>query len=122
MSAWLCSDKHIFELAKYYVEKCQQYSSNKLSFKETAQMLYKENCNSLAARYGDDYSPINIPINYVPTVNNIFALAKLVDCYSYQSCEHDEWEKSKAYQMCESIKNNLLSNHPDYDAAPWGID
>jgi len=121
MSAWLCSDKHIFELAKYYVEKCQQYTSSKLTFKEAALILYNENCNSLAARYGDDYTPIKIPVNYVPTIDNIFVLAKQVDCYSYQACEHDEWEASRAKKICETISSYLLSNHPDYDAAPWGI-
>jgi hypothetical protein len=24
--------------------------------------------------------------------------------------------------MCESIKDALLRNHPDYEDAPWGID
>jgi len=124
MSAWLCSDKHIFELAKYYVEQCQSYtaSHNKLSFKAAAQMLYDENCESLAARYGDDYTPINIPENYVPTIRNIFALAKAVDCYSYQSCEHDGWEASKAHKICKSILSHLLTNHIDYEKAPWGVD
>lgn len=122
MSAWLCSNNHIFELAKYYTEHCQKWSNDKLSFKDAAQIMYRENCNSLGARYGDDYSPINIPVNHVPKVHNIFALAKLVDCYAYQSCEHDAWEKSKAYAMCESIKSHLLCNHPDYDKAEWGID
>jgi hypothetical protein len=122
MSAWLCSDKHIFELAKYYVEQCQQHSSSKLSFFEAAEILYTENCKSLSARYGDDdFEGITVPANYVPTVRNIFALAKLVDCYSYQACEHDEWEESRAHKMCESIKYHLLSNHPDYEAAEWGI-
>jgi len=122
MSAFLCSDKLIFELAKYFVEKCQQYESNKLSFTAVAQILYDENCESLAARYGDDYTPISIPVNYVPTISNIFELAKQVDCYSYQSCEHDGWEASRAKKMCEAIKYALLSNHPDYNAARWGID
>lgn len=121
MSAWLCSDKHIFELAKYYVEKCQTYSSNKMSFKEAAEELYNENCNSLLARYGDEYPAIKVPMNYVPTVKNIFALAKQVHCYEYQSCEHDGWEDSKAYAMCQAIKEGLLRNHPDYEDAPWGI-
>jgi hypothetical protein len=122
MSAFLCSDKHIFELAKYYVEKCQQYSSSKMSFKEAAEILYKENCNSLAARYGDEFEPIEIPVNHVSTIDNLFVMAKQVDCYEYQACEHDEWEASKAHEMCKSIKYHLFSNHPDYEAAHWGID
>lgn len=128
MSAWLCSDKHIFELAKYYVEKCQTYSSSKLSFKEAAELLYAENVKSLEYRYSEGtaaelvWYKMKAPINYVPTIDNIFVLAKQVDCYHYQSCEHPEWEDSKAYRMCLSIKEGLLSNHPDYEDAPWGID
>jgi hypothetical protein len=122
MSAWLCSDTHIFELAKYYVDKCQSYSSSKLSFKEAAEILYGENCKSLAYRYGDeDFEVIRPPMDYVPSIRNIFALAKQVDCYSYQACEHPEWEESRAFKMCESIKYHLLSEHPDYEAAPWGV-
>jgi len=58
----------------------------------------------------------------VPTIRNVFALAKQVDCYSYQACEHPSWEESRAHAICESIRYNLLSQHPDYDEAPWGID
>lgn len=122
MSAWLCSDKHIFELAKYYVEKCQTYSSNKMSFQEAANELYEENCNSLHARYGDDdFEPLNPPINYVPTIDSMGVMAKQVSCYEYQACEHEEWENSKAYHMCQAIKEALLRNHPDYEDAPWGV-
>ena len=121
MSAWLCSDKHIFELAKYYVENCQFYSNDKMSFKEAAEELYNENCNSLLARYGDEYPPIKAPINYVPTIDNIFVMAKQVNCYEYQSCEHDGWESSKAHKMCRAIKEALLSKNDDYEEAPWGV-
>ena len=121
MSAWLCSDKHIFELAKFYVDKCQQYSSSRVTFQEAAQVLYDANCESLGARYGDDYEPIEIPLSYRPTIDNVFSMAKQVDCYSYQACEFEGWEASRANEMCNSIKYNLLSSHPDYDAAPWGV-
>ena len=122
MSAWLCSDKHIFELAKYYVENCQFYSYEKMSFREAAKELYNENCNSLLARYGDEYPPIKVPANYVPTIDNIFVMAKQVNCYEYQSCEHDGWEDSKAHAMCRAIKESLLTKNDEYENAPWGID
>lgn len=123
MSAWLCSNKHIFELAKYYVDKCQSYSHERLTFQEAAEILYEENCNSLRARYSDDeFDKLNPPLSYRPTIDNIFVMAKQVNCYEYQACEHDEWESSKAFKMCQAIKEYLLRNHPDYDMAPWGID
>jgi hypothetical protein len=125
MSAWLCSDKHIFELAKYYVDKCQSYSSSKISFKEAAELLHAENIKSLQYRYDYEdhqFDPFHAPINYAPTIRNVFALAKQVDCYSYQACEHPTWEDSKAFAICEAIKDGLFRNHPDYEDAPWGID
>ena len=122
MSAWLCSDKHIFELAKYYVVHCQDYSNDKMSFKDAAEELYKENVRSLNYRYGDDdFEDLNPPVDYVPTIRNIFALAKQVNCYEYQACEHPAWEDSKARAMCVDIKEALLRKHPDYEEAPWGI-
>lgn len=122
MSAWLCSDEHIFEMAHYYIEHCQKWSGGVMSFKDAAELLYNENLESLAARYGDEYPPIVVPQDYEPVVENIFHMAKMVGCYEYQSCEHDAWKESTAKEMCETILYYLMSNHPDYDAAPWGFE
>jgi len=122
MSAFLCSDTHIFELAKYFVDNCQQYASKRLKFREAAKILNDANCESLGARYGDEnFEAIDIPELYRPTITNIHSMAKQVDCFSYQACEYDGWEKSQAREMCDSIKYHLLSNSPEYDNAPWGI-
>ncbi len=122
MSAWLCSDEHIFEMAHYYVEHCQKWSGGDMTFKAAARYLHNENLNSLAARYGDEYPLIKVPGEYQPIVTNVFHMAKMVSCYEYQSCEHNRWENSIAKEMCEAIIRRLLSNHPDYDAAPWGFE
>jgi hypothetical protein len=123
MSAWLCNEEHIYEIAFHYVRNCQQYtqSQNKLSVPQAVKILWKANNDSLASRYGDDVTPMNLLPDYKPMVNNIFHMAKLVDCYMYQSCEFDEWEDSKAYKICESVKDSLLRNSPEYEAAPWGF-
>jgi len=121
MSAWLCSDEHILEMASYYVEHCQKYSGDETTLKQAAEILYNENLESLAARYGDDYPPIKVPSAYEPIVENIFHMAKMVGCYEYQSCEHEGWKTSEAKEMCATILYFLLNNHPDYDAGPWGF-
>ncbi len=122
MSAFLCSDTHIFELAKYYVDNCQQFANKRLTFREAADVLYKANCESLGSRYGDEEFEEQVaPELYRPTITNIHVMAKQVDCFSYQACEFDGWEKSAAHEMCDSIKYNLLSHSPEYDDAPWGI-
>lgn len=123
MSAWLCSDKHIFELAQYFVDKCQTYSSSKLTFEQAAEELYKENVRSLNYRYDDDdFADLNPPHAYMRTVFDPAVLAKQVNCYEYQACEHPAWEESKAHEMCQDIKEHLLRNLPGYEDAPWGID
>lgn len=47
--------------------------------------------------------------------------AKILDCYEYQACEHDEWEASKAARAIDGLRRQLLSSLPGYSAAPWGV-
>lgn len=57
---------------------------------------------------------------------------KSISCYEYQSCDHDAWEKSKAYNWMKSLEKVVLENglHMSKDQAypseawrnaPWGI-
>lgn len=123
MSAWLCNEEHIYEIAFHYVRNCQQYvqPQNTKSVPQVVKILWKANNDSLAARYGDDVVSMNVLNDYKPMVNNIFHMAKLVDCYEYQSCEFDEWEESDAKKICTAVTESLLSNNPEYEAAPWGF-
>jgi hypothetical protein len=54
--------------------------------------------------------------------DDVVVLIKAIHCYEYQSCEHDEWEKSKAADYCTALESMLVHELPGYDAAPWGID
>jgi len=122
MSAFLCTDDHIFEMANYYIKNCEHYN-NDSTFKEIAELLYNENVASLQARYHDEeHDLIAVNEQYDPIVTNVFHMAKLVNCYMYQSCEHEEWHESEARVICETIKSLLLTKHPDYDQAPWGFE
>lgn len=125
MSAWLCNEEHVYELAHFYFKNCQRYKqgNDKLSLRHIARRLWDANNESLAARYGDDYTPMKPNMaQYVPMVTNHFHMAKLADCLDYQSCEFNGWEKSEAFKILESIRVNLLSTHRDYEAAPWGFE
>lgn len=46
---------------------------------------------------------------------------KAIDCYIYQSCEHDGWEASLAHSFCLTLQSRLIGMLPGYDDAPWGI-
>lgn len=47
---------------------------------------------------------------------------KSIACYSYQSCEHDGWETSRAKELCDRLRDGAISALPGYEQAPWGID
>lgn len=123
MSAWLCNEEHIYELAHFYVKNCQRYKQDKKTVRQVARILWDANNESLAARYGDDYTPMKPNMaDYVPVVKNPFHMAKLADCLDYQSCEFDGWEKSKAFAILKEVRDGLLNSHPDYESAPWGFE
>ena len=129
MSAWLCNESHLYEMAHYYVENCQKYvqAINKMDVEKVVTILWEANLDSLNYRYDDDIEENKISreklSHYRPIVTNIFHMAKLVGCYEYQSCENEKrWDVSKAKQICKDITDGLLTNSDDYESAPWGFD
>lgn len=102
---------------------------------DIGEMLTKENLSSIHARYPDTETnpeatpgPVDLywlqPYQYTPPsrpMNAIEAL-KALDCYEYQSCEHPEWERSEAKQLCDSMRHSLIGFLPGYEAAPWEWD
>jgi hypothetical protein len=48
--------------------------------------------------------------------------AKVLDCFDYQSCETDNYEKSLAYAFTCRMAKALNKHLAGYEAAPWGID
>lgn len=49
------------------------------------------------------------------------AVLKACDCYSYQSCERDDWEASEAHAFIDSLRNAAWRSLPSYETAPWGF-
>lgn len=126
MSAWLCNEEHMYEMAHYYVANCQTYVAKKLDVEEVVTVLWDANIDSLMCRYGDDTEEASLSrkvlSHYRPIVKNIHHMAKLVDCFDYQSCESNVWKESKAKEMCDAILSNLLTANQDYEDAPWGFE
>ena len=91
-------------------------------------MLWLENVASLDARYGgravDDAERAEVAGYAYTTPPKKLSLVeglKAIDCYEYQACEHDGWEKSKAKAFCAALRKALIYKLPGYDAAAWGI-
>jgi hypothetical protein len=138
MSAFLVSDNHIDQLItvalhgprdgknarNWYqpsLKGTQTWGAE--SATEAGQMLLNENYNSLDARYPADKDGRHA-FTYAgrgPRLTIVEAF-KALDCYEYQSCEHDGWEASYARKFCDSLRGNLCSSMAGYDAAPWGIE
>ena len=49
------------------------------------------------------------------------AIAKLAQCYDYQTCEHDGYYTSAAKAIADALIARYPVSLPDYKAMPWGI-
>lgn len=82
-------------------------------------MLWHENQLSVNFRYReDDIEPVYTFCHHPgfrPTP--VEALAAL-SCYDYQSCEHDGWPASEAFQFCEALKDKAIHSLPGRNDAP----
>jgi hypothetical protein len=131
-SAWLVSKAHIDLLVQaryddegevsHYVDTWREQNDN-----EVGQALWDENMKSLVARYGDRASEM---FKFPKTKYHFtkphgamdpMAILKQVHAYAYQACEHDGWGASKAKKYCDELEKELISRHPAYKEAPWGI-
>lgn len=96
------------------------------------QMLVDENLRSIHARYPDTVDrpegtpgPIvrywEAPYTYTKHHYRLTVPEALqaLRCYEYQSCEHEGWPASEAYQFCDALRAQLIAHLPGMDKAPW---
>lgn len=86
-------------------------------------MLWAENFKSVGHRYGESATETKLYEfeRFAGPVEPVQVL-KAVACFEYQSCEHDEWERSEAHAFCEALRHAAINRLPGYEAAEWGID
>lgn len=104
---------------------------------QVGRMLWAENLASINARYTDTIEhPENCPgpndFNGIETVADYtfkrtprippVAILKAINCYEYQTCEHEGWPTSQAKAFCDSLTASVINSLPGYDESPWGID
>jgi len=135
MSAFEVSTKHINLIATALSDvKIIDSQSRQM----VASLLLKENLKSLNARYPKSaYKDIDAIANfhkYNKVRHNFAQVYLLVECYEYQSCEHDTWKESKAYKLCQDLKKHILETNKkgyttyellqrssEYQKASWTI-
>lgn len=83
------------------------------------QILLDDNIASLKARYPNDYTKWNWEdYAYQPSRavkewirhKQTARLIGIASCYSYQSCEHDEWRDSPGCKVLDAIRYYLLQD------------
>jgi len=132
MSAWICTTKHINLLA----HACIQLGViNEDEGQKAATDLYGENVKSVNYRYRSQevYPPIKFvqPDTYY-TKLDLIDVYKQMNCFDYQSCEHDGWETSSAKNLLFLLKcaieqelgktEDEICSTDEYGNGPWGID
>jgi hypothetical protein len=131
MSAWIVTKDHIDVLVQAIIV---EHGGN---FDTTAdnlgQMLWNENHESVNARYREDTETLGYAFVGMEAPLDPVVVLKAINCYDYQSCEHDGWEGSEAKFLMDWLrerlapKAGLLSADAVYELrayseAPWGID
>lgn len=133
MSAFMCSFEHLNVLATVAIEgfgggRFPRLLPNHDDPKDVAMLLAAENAASVAARYPDhpemqspDWATNHdaYPYKYPMVRPTPVELLKLIDCYEYQSCEHDAWEHSTAHALCERLRSYAIHHLDGYEDAPW---
>jgi len=102
---------------------------------ELGEIFIRENLASINARYPNTVGkPEHVPgpcepywlapyVYHQPSrIPSVVEALKLIDCYEYQSCEHDGWKTSQAKRLCEKLRGNLITALPGYESAKWSID
>jgi len=103
--------------AKYWPELNQDVADR------VGQMLLDANIASVDYRYAEDGGPLIYTWHH-PCQRDWSAveLLKAVQCYTYQTCERDDWEHSEAHDFCQALQTSLIGDLPGYDQADtWGI-
>lgn len=131
MSAFVCSARHVAEVAKAIVELTGAKGGPQL----IAFALARENIASVCYRYADDkesnYAEFHgqcVTESYAPReVTDPVAVLHLAHCLDYQSCEHDGWGKSTAKRMLDDLcfkidPTDSIHNTSTYNATPYYLD
>jgi len=127
MSAWIVSTNHIRQMVDGAIRLGLVEPKDATT---VGRMLTNANKRSIRARYGewDEGAAAVQPYWHTPTREPISDLSLLMqlNCYDYQTCEFDGYERSTAYKLVERMrkalaKQGITRNTPGYNDQPWGV-
>lgn len=127
MSAWIVSPAHIAQLVEGGIRLGVIERRDAL---KTGRMLTNANKRSIRARYGKedrDAEGVKAYWHERPLLLiSDASLLKQLNCYDYQTCEFDGYERSSAKKFVTRLElmlaaNGITRHSAGYDDAPWGI-
>lgn len=116
MSAFVCSDEHIGEIAAFAESGKEQ---------AVGQLLLAENIKSVEHRYPDmkhnDFTFFPLQPFQRRYASNPIQILKLIASLRYQSCEHDDYLLSAAHMELLTIERKVIRMLPGWEDAQWSI-
>jgi hypothetical protein len=114
VSAFLVSNAHIDVLVNAIAQYEAADTPTAAVFRALGQALWTENDRGVSCLYHDneDDAPLYVLHTTEATLRPI-AVLKALDCYTYQSCEHPDWEDGRAYAITEKLRGAIRERHPE---------
>lgn len=82
-------------------------SAGKVSPQTLARILIEENTASVNYRYREHETAPQISVDTPLPAFTGGEVLGFISHYTYQSCEHPDWEASEAYQFCEALRHAI---------------
>lgn len=120
LSAFSVSDDHINILLSWARKYAPILYATAFDLKKKAEyakvgaILRKANNASLEARYGNkpkSYLAKTVPVAHLYPINIVAGC----NCFDYQVCEYDGWEKSDAKKIIDNIRDAAIRRVVGYD-------
>jgi len=131
MSAWVVSKAHIDAMVLAGVQLGVIHPRDA---QRVGQNLFQENVRSVRHRYShfaeDELAGMGAELNVTYRVGpmpeapvDLKVIALSIDCLEYQSCEHPEWDESRAAEYLRALESRVgKQNDPPEDRFVWGIE
>lgn len=124
--AWSDGGRFAFYQLVPETDELKRFELTQDTASQIGALLMLENQRSVNCRYSeDDIEPIYefraLPWKLGRKPDPVTVL-KAINCYSYQSCEHEAWRTSAAKVFCEFLTSLMVSKLPGYREAPaWEV-
>jgi hypothetical protein len=134
MSAFIVGNDHIDGLLSFAISRvrgnvCYYHDDNRVEISRNnatkiGRILLAENERSVCHRYNEASEDEASSYTFKPwhETPNPVSILKACDCFDYQACETEDYEKSEAHTIIMAIRKRAISALPGYDNAPgWEL-